>query len=253
MARKNNQKKEQDIDFNIPTEIEKITFTITPLKFKSKKQKEFFDLCRSDDTKLLICDGPAGTGKSLLSIYAALKLIKAGKYKRLMYVRTPIDSSDNGLGYMPGSLYEKSIHYMMPLDEKISKLVSYDDIKKLHEHDVIESTVNTFMRGRSIDDTIVIIDEIQNFSMSEIKTLLTRFEENTKIIGLGDKGQSDIGLKSCLNKLVIMFSHDEYEENRAKENGVFTFKFDIGDVVRSGLTKYIIEIFDKSQKISRGS
>lgn len=250
MKNKNSIKKELGEDIKLDSGYKKPSFKITPLKFKSKKQKDFFDLCRSDDTSLLICDGPAGVGKSLIAIYAALKMIKAGKYERIMYVRTPIDSSDAGIGYLPGDIYEKTTNYMIPMEEKLNKLLTYDQIKMLLNEDLIESTVNSYMRGRSINDTIVIVDEIQNYTIPEIKTLLTRFEENTKIIGLGDKSQSDIGIKSCLNKLILMFGHED-ETSEAYNHGVFTFKFDIDDIVRSELTKYIVKIFDKHDKISR--
>jgi phosphate starvation-inducible PhoH-like protein len=232
-------------------------FKINDLKFKSQKQKDYFDICRDEDTKLVICDGPAGTGKTLLSMYAALRLIKQGKYKNILYVRSAVDSAEQGLGFLPGDIDEKSHNYMIPLEEKLCKFLDYEAIKQLLNDDVIISTVNNFMRGRSIDDTIVIIDELQNFTLSEAKTLLSRFEENTKIIACGDKGQSDIGSKSCLTKLIKMFGEDESPvgdvtiKEHSEEQGVFTFAFDIEDVVRSGLTKYVLEVFGRNEKLMR--
>jgi len=252
--------KELDIEENDLLGLDKPkapNFKINTLKFKSQKQKDYFDICRDDDTKLVICDGPAGTGKTLLSMYAALRLIKQGKYEHILYVRSPVDSAEQGLGFLPGDIDDKSHNYMIPLEEKLCKFLEYESIKQLLQDDVIISTVNNFMRGRSIDNTIVIIDEIQNFSLSEAKTLLSRFEENTKIIACGDKAQSDIGLKSCLTKLIKMFGDEDAPvggktiKEHSEEQGVHTFAFDIEDVVRSGLTKYVLEVFARNEKIMR--
>ncbi len=229
-------------------EVKSPNFKIKQLKFKSQKQKDFFDLCRDDDVKLVICDGPAGTGKSLPALYAALKLIKSGKFERIMYVRSPVDSSDGGIGYLPGGVHDKIINYMIPLDEKLNKLMDYDDIKELYDEDYIEYTVNSFMRGRSIEKTILIIDEFQNQTMMEAVTCLSRIEETSKIIAIGDHMQSDIGLKSCLTKVMSMFK----DRPEASDNGVATFEFDNADIVRSRLVKYIVGEFQRAMKMSRG-
>lgn len=234
----------------IPNELEvkKPNFKIEPLKFKSQKQKDFFDLCKDEEIKLLVCDGPAGTGKSLLALYAALKMVKAGQYDRIMYVRSPVDSSDGGIGFLPGDLTDKIINYMIPLDEKLNKLLDYNDIKGIYEHGYIEYTINSFMRGRSIENTIVIVDEAQNNSMQEILTIFSRVEETSKIIAIGDHMQSDIGLKSCLTKVVTMFK----DRPEALANGVATFEFDNEDIVRSRLVKYIVGEFERTMKMARG-
>lgn len=247
--KKNTKRNNGDFDKIHELSTERLTYKIESLKFKSKKQKEFFDLCRSDDTNLVICDGPAGTGKSLISLYSALKQVKSGQYDRILYVRSPVDSSDVGLGFLPGDLYDKTVNYMIPLQEKIEKFIENDKVNELFRQGIVETCVNSFMRGRSINDTIVIIDELQNYSTKEIKTIFSRFEENTKIIAIGDHMQSDIGIKTCINKILDMF---ENEMDTANENGVFTFRFNNEDIVRSGLTQYVVKIFDKYEKISRG-
>jgi len=184
-----------------------------------------------------------------LAIYAALKQLKAGEYEKIMYLRSPVDSSEKGIGFLPGDFDSKIINYMIPLDEKLNKFIEYHDIQKLYEHDKIEHTVNSFIRGRSIENTIVIVDEIQNFTRKEALSVLSRTEETAKIIAIGDHMQSDIGLSSCLSKLMIMFG----EDSRAEENGVAIFTFDNEDIVRSKLTRYIVEIFERYDKVSRGN
>lgn len=241
---------EKQIELNIDSELfSPKNIKIKPIKFKSDKQKAFYNLIMNTKTKLLFCDGLAGSAKSFLSLYAALKLLKQGKYDKILYVRSATDSSKSPIGFLKGDLYDKSKVYMVPLEEKLEQFLEYDDIFNLKKHLHIEATINNFMRGRSIDDTIVIIDEIQNLHFEDAKTLLTRFEENTKIICIGDHSQSDIGCKSCFVKLLNMFDNDK--EQDCNENGVFTFKFDIDDVVRSGLTKFILEKYEKYEKISR--
>lgn len=224
-----------------------LNFRIKSLKFKNDKQRDFFNLCKDPKNKMIICDGVAGTGKTLISFYVALKLVKTKKYDQILYVRSPVDSSERGIGFLPGDLYDKVNSYMLPMEEKLEKLLDFDKIKELKNNNIVESTVNTFMRGRSIDNTIVIIDEIQNYTFEESKTILSRFEENTKLIVLGDHTQSDIGLKSCLTKLTTIF-----DDNDCADNGVVTFSFGVEDVVRSGLTKFILEKFEKYGKLNRG-
>lgn len=253
MTKKSTPKKEYREEVFVPSELEnkQVNFKINPLKFKSQKQKDFFDLCRNEDIKLLICDGPAGTGKGYLSIYAALKQLKAGKYEKIMYLRSPVGSSNKDIGFLPGTMEEKIINYMHPLDEKLSKFIEFHDIKKLYEHDKIEYAINTFIRGRSIENTIIIVDEIQNLDLDECKSLFSRTEETTKIVAIGDHMQSDIGLNSSLSKLMMMFGGDDKDVVESMENGVATFKFNNEDIVRSKLTRFIVEKFDKYNKISR--
>lgn len=253
MTKKSTPKKEYREDVFVPSDLEnkQINFKLNPLKFKNQKQKDFFDLCRNEDIKLLICDGPAGTGKSYLAIYAALKQLKAGKYEKIMYLRSPVGSSDKDIGFLPGTMEEKIINYMHPLDEKISKFVDFHTIKKLYDYDNIEYTINSFIRGRSIENTIIIVDETQNMSLKETLTLFSRTEETTKIIAIGDHMQADIGLDSSLSKLMIMFGDGEKTIEESLENGVATFKFDNEDIVRSKLTRFIVEKFERYNKISR--
>ena len=253
MTKKSTPKKESREEVFVPSELDskQVNFKIAPLKFKSQKQKDFFDLCRDEDIKLLICDGPAGSGKSMISIYAALKQLKAGKYEKIMYLRSPVGSSDKDIGFLPGSMEEKIINYMHPLDEKLSKFVEFHDIKKLYEHDKIEYAINTFIRGRSIENTIIILDETQNLKLSENFSIMSRTEETTKIIAIGDHMQADIGLDSSLSKLMMMFGDEEKNVEESLENGVATFKFDNEDIVRSKLTRFIVEKFERYNKISR--
>lgn len=253
MTKKSASQKNYREEIFVPSELDskQVNFKINSLKFKSQKQKDFFDLCRNEDIKLLICDGPAGTGKSFLAIYAALKMLKAGKYEKIMYLRSPVGSSERDIGFLPGSMEEKIINYMHPLDEKLSKFLDFNDIKKLYEHDKIEYAINTFIRGRSIENTVVIVDEIQNMQLRENLTLFSRTEETTKIIAIGDHIQSDIGLDSSLSKLMIMFGEGEKNIEEALENGVSTFKFDNEDIVRSKLTRFIVEKFERYTKIAR--
>ena len=221
-------------------------FAIKPLKFKNVKQKNFFQLIKDPESQLVICNGPAGVGKNMIALYSGLKLLKQGKYEQILYVRTPVDSSDTKIGFLKGDLFEKTTNYMFPLDEKLDKFLKVDARQELLRSGQIETTVNTFMRGRSIDNTFVIIDEMQNFSLREAQVILSRFESNTKIVAIGDHTQSDIGGKSCLKNLMSMFGDED-----AQQHGVFTFEFDVEDIVRSGLTQYVIETFNKYRKFNR--
>lgn len=237
MAKKKSTKKQttkNPANFNIGSEIDRLNISIKSPTFKSARQKEFHDLLVNNDTKMVICDGPAGTGKDFLTVYCGLKLLKRGDFEQILYIRSAADSSKIPIGFLPGDLEEKSCNYMEPLNEKLSQFLDPQDISKLRSSDAIESIINNYLRGRSINDVFVIVDEAQNFHREDLKTILTRFEENARVILIGDSTQSDIGKYNCYPQIFDTFSDSE-----SKKFGVFTFRFYEEDIVRSPLCAFV--------------
>jgi PhoH-like ATPase len=161
---------------------------------RNKEQKFSFDILFDDDIKLVTLVGKAGTGKTLLAAAAALEqsFSKNAKYKKVVISR-PIQTVGKDIGYLPGDIYDKMAPWIAPIRDNLRYLFGddKDTLDMYVESGKIEIEAITYIRGRSISDAIIIIDEAQNLTTHELKTIITRVGENTKIILTGDIDQID--------------------------------------------------------------
>jgi len=202
----------------------------------TEKQKEFVNIALNKDTKMVFVSGPAGTSKTYITIYSALKLLNQKKVSDLLYIRSAVESADSKIGFLPGEADEKMAPYIQPLLEKLAELLPKRDIETLQKENRLDSIPLGFLRGLNWNAKCIVADEAQNMTVKEITTLITRVGEFSKVFILGDPDQSDINGKSGFMK--IMNAFDDVE---SKENGIYTFKFTEEDIVRSGLVKYIVK------------
>jgi len=202
----------------------------------TEKQKEFVNIALNKDTKMVFVSGPAGTSKTYITIYSALKLLNQKKVSDLLYIRSAVESADSKIGFLPGEADEKMAPYIQPLLEKLAELLPKRDIEILQKENRLDSIPLGFLRGLNWNAKCIVADEAQNMTVKEITTLITRVGEFSKVFILGDPDQSDINGKSGFMK--IMNAFDDVE---SKENGIYTFKFTEEDIVRSGLVKYIVK------------
>ena len=200
----------------------------------TEKQKEFINIALNKDAKMIFISGPAGSSKTYISIYSALKLLNQKKVSDLLYIRSAVESADSKIGFLPGEADEKMAPYIQPLLEKLSELLPKRDIDVLQKEDRIDSIPLGFLRGLNWNAKCIVADEAQNMTVKELTTLITRVGEFSKVFILGDPDQSDINGKSGFVKIMNAFDDEE-----SKENGIYTFKFTEDDIVRSGLVKYI--------------
>jgi phosphate starvation-inducible PhoH-like protein len=211
-----------------------------PLKIKKRefteKQNLFISIAKSDETKLMFVDGPAGSAKTYSSIYCALELLSEHKYSEIVYVRSAVESADSKLGFLPGAQDDKMAPYLEPFKDKLEELLSPVDIRYLQDEERIYGIPVGFCRGASWDDKVIIVDESQNLSQKELVTLMTRLGENSKMFICGDAMQSDIGNKTGFLPITEIFSDDI-----SKSKGIYSFKFTENDIVRSELVKFIIQ------------
>ena len=207
-------------------------------KFLSDNQKEYYDLLISN--QITICSGPAGVGKSFISMRAAVDLLMDpnNSYEKLIIVRPAVEAEEK-LGSLPGNLEEKLDPYIFPSYYLLNKIIGKENREKLKEIEVIEVFALAFMRGMNIDNSILIFEEGQNATPSQMKLLLTRIGFNSKFFISGDVEQSDryknkthSGLWDAMEK----FRNDEY---------VSTFEFkDRNDIVRNPLISKILQKYD---------
>lgn len=210
-----------------------------------EKQLLFLSKALSEKTKILFINGPAGSSKTYMSVYSALRMLSATPELDLLYVRTVIESADKGLGALPGDLEEKFNPYMAPLNDKLDEMLPHNTTDKhslLSEGRISAMPIN-FLRGASWNDKIVIADEAQNFTFKELITLITRIGENTKIFICGDSMQSDINGKSGFSDMCELFN-----DNASQRRGIECFEFTEEDIKRSRILKFIVSKLNSPRK-----
>lgn len=207
-------------------------------KFLTKSQEEYYDILKQN--QITICSGPAGTGKSYISLKAAIDLLidPNNHYEKIMIVRPAVESSSSTLGSLPGDLREKMGPYVYSSLSLLDKLIGKEATVKLEESGVLEIMSLSFLRGFNADNMILIFEESQNSTPAEMKMLLTRIGFNSKFFISGDIEQSDKFKKKELSGLYDAIT-------RLKDvNQIGMFEFNADDVVRNPIIKEIIKKYN---------
>ena len=210
----------------------------TKEKFLTINQKIYYDTLI--DSEITVCSGPAGVGKSYITMKAAIDLLSdpATPYEKIIIVRPAVEAEEK-LGSLPGNVEEKLDPYIFPSYYLLNKIIGKESREKLKEIEVIEVFALAFMRGMNIDNSILIFEEGQNSSPSQMKLLLTRIGFNSKFFISGDVEQSDRYKNKTLSGLwdaIEKFRDDDY---------VSTFEFkDKKDIVRNPLISKILRKYD---------
>lgn len=160
--------------------------TITP---KTDGQREYIQAISEFD--LVFCLGPAGTGKTYLAVAMAVAMLKSGQIKRIVLVRPAVEAGEK-LGFLPGDLQAKVNPYLRPLFDAMHDMMTFDQIRRFMQNDVIEVIPLAFMRGRTLNSSVVILDEAQNTTVSQMLMFLTRLGHSSKMIVTGDDSQIDL-------------------------------------------------------------
>jgi phosphate starvation-inducible PhoH-like protein len=204
----------------------------------TEKQKEFISLALNEETKIVFLSGPAGTSKTMLSVYCGLRLLNSKKVSDIVYVRSAVESSDARLGFLPGDADTKLHYFNLPFMDKLNELLSEAEVKKLQKECRVSTYPINFSRGMSWNEKCLILDECQNSSLKEIVTFLTRIGHYSKIFICADPSQTDLknGSRGGFKRLDNLF-----KDRTSNKNGIFSFEFDEEDIVRSKILKYIIK------------
>ena len=200
---------------------------------RSKKQKQYVRALK--ESEIIISAGPAGTGKTFLAVAVALTMLLEKKIERIILSRPAVEAGER-LGFLPGDMREKVDPYLRPLYDSLYDLLDFEKIQKKIEVGDIEIAPLAFMRGRTLKNSFAILDEAQNATDTQIKMLLTRIGENSKIVINGDPSQIDLPNKSLsgLNRSKKLLGH-------LKEISVVDF--DHTDVVRHPLVSKIVKAY----------
>jgi phosphate starvation-inducible protein PhoH and related proteins len=180
--------------------------------------------------------GPAGTGKTYLAVAWALRELVT-KSKRKLILTRPVVEAGESLGFLPGDLAQKISPYLRPLYDAMEALVPFETVRRLEDSRAIEIAPLAYMRGRSLSNCVVILDEAQNTTKEQMKMFLTRLGENTKAIVTGDVTQIDLPRKgeSGLTHALQLLS---------RVDDIFVCRLDARDVVRSALVRRIVEAYE---------
>jgi phosphate starvation-inducible protein PhoH and related proteins len=215
---------------------------LSPIEFLTDNQKLYYDIMGDYHTNIVMCHGMAGTGKTFISMYKALEdvLRKGNSFKKICIINPTVDvGKEDSLGFLPGTLMDKIELYNDSAFFILNKLIGKDWAKKFIDDKKIEFRVINHLRGVNLEDMYVILDEAQNVSPLQMKTLITRICDTTKLIIQGD-------LTQC----------DKYKEDYRKSgfwdawvrlgdvDGVEFMQFDKEDVVRSGIVKRVLECYN---------
>ncbi|MBU5610762.1 PhoH family protein [Aerococcus urinae] len=202
---------------------------------KTFGQKQYIDAIKANPLTFGI--GPAGTGKTFLAVVMAVSALKKGQVKRIILTRPAVEAGES-LGFLPGDLKEKVDPYLRPIYDALYTIYGADHTERLLERGVIEIAPLAYMRGRTLDDAFVILDEAQNTTKAQMKMFLTRLGFGSKMIVNGDKTQIDLprGIKSGLT--------DAENIIKGVDNIRFVY-FDTDDVVRHPVVSAIIKAYDK--------
>ncbi len=217
------------------------------VKFKKRKfnfsenQVDFLKTVLEDKTKLFFLSGPAGTAKTYMAVYSSLQMmVDSDLEKGILYIRSIAESAQRSMGALPGTLDEKFAIFASPFYDKMDEILETQDIKILREKKMFDCIPVNYVRGSNWNDTIVIVDEAQNFSYGELVTVLTRIGENSKIIICGDAMQSDIN-NSGFSQIFNIFNDEE-----SQENGIKCKQFTSDDIKRSEIVKFIVSKLEKN-------
>ncbi len=175
------------IDFNtyLPQKKQRVS-----LYARNNHQKEYLDKLQDDSKHILFAVGPAGTGKTMLAVQVGIKLFQEGKYDKIVVTR-PAVSVDEDLGFLPGTMQEKMAPWTRPIFDVLGEYYNKKDIENMINEGVVEISPLAYMRGRTFKNAYIIADEMQNATPNQMKMLLTRLGENSKMVVTGDLHQAD--------------------------------------------------------------
>ena len=202
---------------------------------RSSNQKKYFELLNQKN--IVFAVGPAGTGKTFLAVAKAVAALQKGLVKKIILSRPAVEAGEK-LGFLPGDLKEKVDPFFRPIYDALYDMMPFDQVEKKLSNGVIEIAPIAFMRGRTLDDCFVILDEAQNTSKIQMKMFLTRLGKNSQMVVVGDNTQIDLVSKNDSGLL-------DAEKKLSKIDDIGFIYLNDKDVVRHELVKKIINAYDK--------
>jgi phosphate starvation-inducible PhoH-like protein len=215
---------------------EKANFESRFTQPKNKHQEQYFATLKNKQRKIIVASGPAGTGKTLFATEFGVKYFLLGVYEKLIFTR-PSVTVDEELGFLPGTLEEKMAPWVRPIYDVLYTFLSPREVQELMEEKVIEIAPLGFMRGRTFKNAWIVADEMQNSTISQMKMLLTRLGENSRLVITGDLEQNDrAGEINGMDDFLKKFKG-------RRSSSISSFEFDKTDIQREEVVKEVLDIY----------
>jgi phosphate starvation-inducible PhoH-like protein len=227
---------------------------INKIKFRTLNQKRFYSAIGKEDSNIIMAHALAGAGKTYISIQRGLELLlhKGSPIKKLIIINPTVDvGNEDKLGHLPGDLMEKIKFHNESSIYILNKIIGEVETNKLIEKGKIEFMVLNFLRGRNFEDAYIILDEAQNASPLQLKTLVTRISDTTKLIIEGDLSQCDKYRANGTPAYEKSGFYDIWKRLGAIQ-GVYQIEFSKEDCIRSGIVKRILNKYEEDERIELG-
>jgi len=203
---------------------------------KSLTQESYIDLLTDPNKLIIFATGPAGTGKTMLAVLAALKAFQSGEVERIVVTRPAVGVDDEEHGFLPGTLNEKMAPWTRPIFDVLGEYYQQKDIAKMLEEGVIEISPLAYMRGRTFKNAYIIADEMQNATVNQMKMLLTRLGEGSKMVVTGDLAQADRVNDNGLINFCNLLTNKQPKH-------IDIVQFDAKDIERHQAVREVLEIY----------
>lgn len=214
--------------------------TSVQIKCKTPGQKELLNSIK--DNQITICSGRAGSGKTYITSAQAIKFLKANKFRKIILIKSVVTLKNEEIGFLKGSMEEKMNPFIDSFVDNFDKLIGKANFDYMRSEGIIEVVPIAFARGRTLDNSFIIIDEAQNIDVDNMKSLMTRIGEKSKMIILGDIKQKDIKNKKSSSLEIIIEKFKDLDDF-----GTITLYSD-EDVVRNPIIKIIEDKFDEIEE-----
>ena len=206
---------------------------------KNEPQERFCNILKSKSKKIVIVNGPAGTGKTMLATEHGIRFFLTGTYDKLIFTR-PSVSVDEELGFLPGTLEEKMAPWVRPIYDVLYNFLTPKEVQQLMEEKTIEIAPLGYMRGRTFKNAWIVADEMQNATISQMKMLLTRLGENSRLVVTGDLQQYDRAFEN--NGLDDFLRR--FRKFGGESESIVSFEFQKTDIQREPVVKEVLDIYD---------
>lgn len=218
-----------------------ISTTSNIYKPKTMNQQKYLQAIENENTKLVIANGPAGTGKTLFACISAIELLKNNNIDKIILTR-PLVSVEEEIGFLPGNINQKMDPWTKPIIDIFSEYYNRLDIEKMIYNNILEIIPLGLMRGRTFKNSYIIADEMQNSTPNQMKMITTRIGEDSKMIITGDLNQSDLKDKNGLDDLITKY--ESYRNTNDLNDLIQIIKLENTDIERSKIVKTIMNIYD---------